>query len=197
MSVFYIDTSEGVFELTSTSSIRVVESSRATDHPIEDGERATDNIVNENLSVTFDGVISDIKRISTDEEDNQRSVEDFILSLRKVRNNKELFTLYYDDREFGVAENCLITNVQYERQAREGRGYKVNLSFKQLRVVEQANVTTTLDNQTDPDKTQGKTDSSGNNTESVEDQFGEDVLILSEIKTIGDLISPPSVDGGG
>lgn len=200
MSVFYIDSKkEGIFELTSTSDIRVVQSSNATKHALEGGDTATDNIVNQNTEVSFNGIISDILRLNPEDSgaNSQRNVEGFITSLRRLRDNKELFTVYYDDREFGVAENCYITNISLDRSSTTGAAYQVGLSFEQVRVVKPANITVTRDTQASPDDTQGKTTSGGSNTEDVDvewkDQF-IDVSTGSLISGVIDARTPP--DGG-
>lgn len=199
MSIFYIDSeNEGIFELTSTSDIRVTQSSRATKHALESGDSATDNIVNENTGISFSGIISDIIRLNPEDQgaNSQRDVEGFITSLRRLRNSKELFTVYYDDREFGVADNCYLTSIDHERNSTTGRAYNLTLSFEQVRVVRPANITVTRDTQSSPDDTQGETRSGGSNTEDVGDLEANTLLFEFGRAVIPDVPEPEDIMRG-
>lgn len=207
MSDFYMDTNEGILVLTSTSNIKVVQDSRATQHPLESGDTASDNIVNNNTRISFQGVISQIVSFSLSYSEeggqapsvntNQRTVEDYINTIRRVRDSKEPFTVYYDSRSFGFANDCYITNLSIERDASTGLGYRVDLSFEQIRVVNPANVTVTRDNQAEPDDTQSKTTSGGSNTE--EESTGDwtdGKIVISEFDLLFGSGEPP-IEGGG
>ncbi len=174
MSVFYMDTSEGILELTATTEVQVVENSSPTRHPLEDGESAVDNMINQNATIRFSGVLSNITSISpsfgvvsllfSEEEQEEPTVEGVLTSLRKIRQNKERFTVYYDER-LPPAENCVITSLNISTNKEYYLSYLVELEFEQLRVVPRAETSVSRDDQKSPDDSQNKTSSDGSNTE--------------------------------
>ncbi|QDP59457.1 MAG: hypothetical protein GOVbin4162_31 [Prokaryotic dsDNA virus sp.] len=193
MSVFYIDTSEGILELTSTTEVQVLESSSPTRHPLEDGESAVDNVVNQNSTVKFSGVLSNISSVSkttsvtslsSEEDDRDTTVEGVLSSLRKVRKNKERFTVYYDER-LPPADNCVITSLNITTNKEYYLSYRVELEFEQLRVVARAETTVTRDDQASPDDSQNKTSSDGSNTE---DQEPSESLFLGAGTAVSEFI---------
>lgn len=142
MARFYIDSSLGILEMTATSEVRVNEVSQVSQHPLESGIEAADHIINNNRVISFNGIISNIRRISAQEEenpqlDNQRDVADFLDLLTEIRDSKELFTVHYDEEQ-APAENCFFTTVDYNSNKNLHRAYRLSLSFEQFRISERA-----------------------------------------------------------
>lgn len=167
MSFFYIDSpSEGILRLTSTTKVNIREDAKATSHPIEDGSEVTDNVVNSNASISFNGIISDIKSFSPyltsgTSFNDQKSVQDYISALRRIKDKKERFTVYFDSR-FSGFNDCIITEFSLDTDSNTFKAYQVQLGFKQLRVARRARITVTEDT-----NAQQKQDKDSSNTERV------------------------------
>ena len=171
MSTFWLIASDGILELTSTSEVQINYPNTVTKHKMESGATATDHIINENMEVSFSGVISEIRRINFSPNDNadqkvvvgtqqdfQQSVQDYITMLEKIRDSKTLFSLFYDDR-LPAADNCLLSNVRLIRDSSLGTSYKVSIDISQIRLSARAK-TVELKKQTSPNDT-GSLTSSG------------------------------------
>jgi hypothetical protein len=173
MATFYIDSpSEGILELTATTDIQVDERSTPTKFRLETGETITDNVVNENITVTFSGVITNIARLTQPSNQNDSKVAEvftdpvqgYITALRRIKARKELFKVRYDSR-FPAADNCVITNVSLVRNAETGLGYNIALSFEQVRISGRAKTSEIRQIQRSADDTQSETNSGANNQE--------------------------------
>lgn len=170
---FYIDSSIGILELTSTTEINVNETSNVTKHPLEDGSEISDHLVNNNRSISFSGLISDIRRLSGgDDKDTSdgttayksRNVREYYDLLQKLRDSKKRFSVIWDIR-FPIATDCVITSVGLVRNKDTGTGYNISLAFEQVRVVKRATETVRYADQRDPDESQGRSNSSNTETE--------------------------------
>lgn len=175
MAVFYVDSpSEGIIELTATTDIQVDERSTPSKHKLETGETITDNVTVDNVNVTFSGVITEARVVtrsksqSDGKQENRYSdpVQGIISSLRRIKNSKELFTVRYDNR-FPAFNNCVLTTLSIVRDASSGLGYRVTLSFEQVRISGRAAFFVTRSQEASPDTTQEKTESGSNNQEQV------------------------------
>lgn len=175
MAIFYIDSpTEGILELTSTTDIQVNETSTPSKHKLETGESITDNVVVDNISVTFSGIISDVRRIYqvTTQDDGRQAevfsdpVDGYISALRRIKNTKQLFTVRYDSR-FPAFTNCVLTSLSAIRDAQTGLGYRISLSFEQVRLSGRARLSVSRSLQANPDVTQEETNSGVNNQEQM------------------------------
>ena len=182
MTIFYIQSeSEGVLELTTTVDINVTEPSTITRYRMESGSTVTDNVVNGNLQISFDGLISQVVRIiegqvggsisnlagelreqQVVQNSSQRTVQDYITALRRLKDSRELFRVHYDDR-LPVADNCLMKNVSFDRNPQTGQAYNVSIQFEQVRLSQGASFTE-LPVQRNPDLNEGETTTSDNST---------------------------------
>lgn len=170
---FYIDSSIGILELTSTTEINVNETSNVTKHPLEDGSEISDHIVNNNRSISFSGLISDVRRLSGGDENvtsdgtpanASKDVREYYDLLQKLRDSKERFSVIWDIR-FPTATDCLITSVNLVRNKDTGTGYNISLAFEQVRVVKRATEEVRRADLRDPDESQGLSNSSNTETE--------------------------------
>lgn len=175
MATFYIDSPEyGVLELTSTTSIKVVDTTTLAKHKLESGREIVDNAVNNNKQISFNGIISQIRKLSvglSDARGNQINnsgnidpVQKYINTLYKIRDEKLSFSVIYDSR-FPAAKDCMITSLTKDRDSSTGTSYNISLSLEQYRFSTAANITVERDNQVNPDLTQDVTNSDGSNTE--------------------------------
>lgn len=175
MATFYIDSPEyGILELTSTATVKVVDTTTPTKHKLESGEEIADHLVNNNREISFNGLISDIRKITVGLSDARGStstsssasdpVSQYIDTLYRIRDRKLKFNVIYDSR-FPSASNCVVTSITKERNAATGKGYDITLAIEQLRFGSAANITVERDNQANPDTTQEVTNTDGSNTE--------------------------------
>lgn len=162
---FYIQSSFGVLELTATTEISVSTNNSVTKHKLESGVDVADHVVNENVTVTLNGVISDIKRYSSGNSDaSSLNVQDYYNLLTQIRDSKQPFTVVYDVR-FPALKNCVFTAVNKVRTSETGTGYRVTISITQLRLSERSEQTVRRDNQANPNLTQSETGSRNSETE--------------------------------
>lgn len=192
MAVFYINSpTEGIIELTSTTDIKINETSTVSKHPLETGDSIVDNVVVDNITVAFNGVISDIRSIfrSNTFDDGvpaqafENPVEGVINSLRNIKNTKQLFTVHYD-RRFASFRNCVLTSLSLDKNAQTGLGYNINLSFEQVRITGRADISVSRELQQKPDDTQGKTNSGPNNQKKT-DIVGTTSLLNVRLEATG------------
>jgi hypothetical protein len=162
-----LDVRNNLWALSSTSDCTVSYPTTTTSHKVESGSRVIDNTTNNNVTITFNGVISQVATLSLIDVVYARGVEivpSFIEAIKTIRNNKESVTVSVDER-FESFSGCVITDFETNRTASTGLGYSVRISFEQNRKAERASVTVERDVQAIPDVTESKTNSEGGNTE--------------------------------
>ena len=89
MGSIYIDSPTfGILELTATTDINIQRPNSVTKHPLESGDTVTDNVVNQNIMISFDGMISEIKVSLLDLEtlEIKRTVKDYMGTLSRLRD---------------------------------------------------------------------------------------------------------------
>jgi len=196
MSQFFIEyRGEGgtveYFELSVTTDVNLSYMGNPTQHPVEDGTVITDQIQNRNVSLSFQGLITDVKNItigpiiaSTDDQNqqlitqSQRSVEDNLEGLVRIRNSRRLFSVYYDFRQPPV-DNCVFTNLSFDRDPETGGAYRASMDFQQVQLSERARVVTQPEPQPSVEnQVEGKTNSSSNSTdEATTEELRESILL--------------------
>jgi len=153
MGIYYIKTSDNrYFELDSTTDMTVSMPGRATDFPLEDGESASDHYINESIVVSFSGIVSDVKSISSkgligdDSTKRLKGTSDYIKGLEAVKKTKQPFTVFYSPNLDPIT-NCVFESLDITQNATHGtRGagcssYEISFTAKQIRIGEQAQMT--------------------------------------------------------
>ena len=97
------------------------ESSKTTDHALEDGEQITDHVDNDPITLNLTGVMLD----PNDEK---------LLKLRKFRQEGKLLSYNYQSR----LETVLITSFNPKKDASIKDGYTFSMTLKQVRLVKAA-----------------------------------------------------------
>lgn len=145
MSIYFLDTTTGVYRLDATTTVTKTMRGRASENVIESGETTSDNYVNLPDKFNMVGVISDITSIAG----STRDAEGFITGLTKVKEEGEIFTLYMG---FAVARapQCVIENFELSQDKVNGyangsNSFKVKLNIKKLRFSEEILITQTRD----------------------------------------------------
>jgi hypothetical protein len=146
-SYFSIITPFDALNMDATLTVSRTLTSGVTDFPVEDGGFASDNIVNKGDVLTFSGVITDIKSLGG--SDNGSTIS-YIRQIESIRNNKQLVTINVgtDGTSFNTITGCVLTNVSFRQDAENGissrsiSSYKVSLTFKKIRIISSAKVST-------------------------------------------------------
>lgn len=145
MAVFYWtetnpDTEDGseikIFELDSTSRIRISAPARVTSSPVEDGSSIVDNYYLDNKTATFSGVITNISvnRVGA----TNLPTDQWISDIRALRESKRLVTVFADTE---VIPNCLITRFDLDKSKDQGlTGWLCSLEFKEVDISERARI---------------------------------------------------------
>ncbi len=146
---FYIRVpSSGVilsFDCVENSTIDA--NSTLTEYFVEAGSKQADHVVNDNISFSVDGVITDVK---TPTSYNTMRTDEWIDYLFTLRDEKIPFDYYYrDSSNYGsvVFSDLYFTAVKLSNDSQYGLAvngyysYKVSLQFKQIQYAEKATIT--------------------------------------------------------
>lgn len=137
MSLFYFTDKEGnYYELSSTTRIHVSEMARATTNPVEAGKAITDNYIIEPRTITFSGVITNI-RVIGQQEDRAKPVDQWINDIRQLRIKKELIDVYIDTLD--IIKGCLITSFDIDKSKEQGSsGWNCSFVMQEILVSDRA-----------------------------------------------------------
>lgn len=131
-----------IYALDSTSSIKFNSTGTATDHPLESGESVQDHYVNSNDTVSFSGTISSIKSSANK---GNKSPDDFIDGLLKIKANKELFTITWHPGR--ILQNCVFTSLDISQGGKRGydpetkhKSFDISFTAKQIKFAKRANL---------------------------------------------------------
>lgn len=149
MSIFFIsadvDGSNFKYMLDSTSKVQVDDTGKLTTHPIQTGAQVSDHYVNNNVRISFSGVVSDIKAVNNpafrgrDDEaadstttarnqsttvldtDNSKiaaTAQSYVQGLQDIKNRKIPFSI--DVGNIGVFVNCMFTALSIRQTSKNG-----------------------------------------------------------------------------
>lgn len=152
MSIYYIlatiDEEDVVYMLDATESVEHTLPGQSTNYAIEDGSDISDNIALRPRTISFSGVISDIKTRSSSAYLNSH---DYIQALEDLRGNKELFSIYYTADHPPLLnvffeslkisqDNTNGTLITPERESYGVSSFKVSFTVKEFRISTRAAV---------------------------------------------------------
>jgi len=147
VSKYYLETPTGDYRLDATKTIKKALRGKATSNRVEGNFDAADHYVNEPDVFTLDGVITDIKSISSG--GTGIKTKDFIIELTKLKESGTPVILHYG---FSVdkAHNCVIEEMSLTQNSTNGSSgyldaFGISLSLKKIRFVSQARVVTGRD----------------------------------------------------
>lgn len=137
MSLFYFTDSGGnYYELSSTTRITVSENARATTNPVESGKAITDNYVLEPRTISFSGIITNI-RVIGQKADRVKPVDQWINDIRQLRIKKELIDVYIDSLD--IIQGCLITSFDIDKTKEHGNsGWGCSFTMQEILVSDRA-----------------------------------------------------------
>lgn len=171
MSIYYISTAGGVvYELDATTDISYQESGTITNNIIETGESVADHYINNPVTISFNGSISDIKSLSASNP-NAKSTEDYINGLRNLKTNKETFSFHFGEK-IGIFSDCLFESLDISQNQSRGNvgeidSFDISATIKQVRIAQRARLITvreagiTTDNYQNQVKGTGTTEEPG------------------------------------
>lgn len=146
------------FELHATTEVTASFPSTLTTYPIEKGQKVTDNIITDPVTVSFTGVLSDVGNFSLLGEltnaatsaagitntDNKTmlSLEDYIYELRKMRDDKEIFEVWFSQEKNAIdpLEYAILTTFEMSKSAEQGASWSLTLELEEVRFADPAKV---------------------------------------------------------
>lgn len=148
MSIYYITTLDGdIFQLDASLNVSVNDPATLTSYKTQSGEDEADHYINENITVSVSGRISDVKSTKI-LEDRSKTTDEFITGLKALKKSKKrfFFTWREDRREGGSTYqlgNCWFTNLTFSQGSIAGftgskHSYEVSMDIKQSRVGQKA-----------------------------------------------------------
>lgn len=144
MSIYFIETSTGRYELNATKSVSKTLTGKLTDNPVESGASLSDHYVQFPNTFNLDGIITDISSLGRDAtlEREGRRAKDVIDEFTKVKNNRQTFTFYYGD-VISAALNCMFESITLTQDKINGssRGlnsFKFKAKFRQVNFAQKA-----------------------------------------------------------
>lgn len=145
MAFFFISLQDGtVLQMDSTSEVMRSISGTVTTHPIESGDTVADHYINDQQTVSFSGVITDVKALSNPQ--NLESTDDFLTKIQDLKESAELFDVYSGDitTTKNIVKNCLFTSISIRQDKERGiakrriKSYAINFSVVQVKLAELA-----------------------------------------------------------
>ena len=167
MSIYYIVTGEDdtealpdVYMLDATETVEQNLPVQSTNFTVEDGSDISDNIALRPRTVSFSGVISDIKPASSKAK---KKTIDYIKGLEDIRDKRELFSIYYSVNKEPLTnvffESLNITQDSTNGTLRVGEAnkdsissFKVSFTVKEFRLSEKAKAVEIKANELNIDK---------------------------------------------
>lgn len=168
MSLFYFtDKGGNYYELSSTTRIHVSEMARATTNPVESGKAITDNYIIEPRTITFSGIITNI-RVIGQQEDRAKPVDQWINDIRQLRIKKELIDVYIDTLD--IIKGCLITSFDIDKSKEQGSsGWNCSFVMQEILVSDRARIVDIAEPKPEvKDDVQGKSNSGNQTTAGTE-----------------------------
>lgn len=145
MSIFYIVDADGeVFAADAVDSFGYRDVGSLTEYTIESGAKVSDHYVLENKEVSLGFVISDIK---TPSGLNNKSTDEFIYGITKLRESKRPFKLYWREASGKLErffDNLMFIDVSFNQDPSLGYAgngiyaYKGSFSMKQIQYANRA-----------------------------------------------------------
>lgn len=190
MGVFYItvqDTGER-YELSTTTAINVSEESKISSHKVETREIISTNAVAYNKEISYNGVISNIRRV---DQNTNKDVAEYLEGLSNIRTSKLFVTCNIDDRLNPITD-CLIQSLSANKTTRDGLStWTVAIKLKQVRLSNQASVTRVPVPKL-PDTTEKEKNLGNSSTKEVPEPLTE-TMMLQGTKNLGGI---PIPEGG-
>lgn len=196
MSIYYISTSDGtIYELDATLNVNYRETAVVTDNVVESGESVADHCYNKPVTFSLNGVITDIKSVSSGNE-NAKSTKEFIDGLKSVLYSKQTFTFHFGEK-VGSFSNCMFESLDIGQDSTHGNvkdvdSFSVSASIKQLRLAQRAalvpsrSVIPTTGSGTPSDNYQSQTKGAGSTEELTEqeeemlDTYSQALMLITE-----------------
>ncbi len=137
MATFYFydptGDAEDVYSLSATTDIKLTCPAQITSSAVEDGSSLADNTFLDPVTATFTGVITSVGKVGAE---GTLVPPAWLDAVRQLRRSKKPLTMVAHTE---ILQNCLIGNLDLSKTKAEGlSGWKVNISFKEVRLSERA-----------------------------------------------------------
>jgi len=138
ISEFYIETvpsyegeSVEYYQLTCTTDFTITHSGTASSHPTVDRKTISDSYINQSVTISCNGVVSNIVNLSLDKI--QRTVGDNVNSIVALKETGNPFTIHYDSQVSGEGlTNCVFTSLTFTKGSGYGTSYDVSFTAQQI-----------------------------------------------------------------
>ena len=171
---FYIQTQQGdIYELSVVSEIKISNPTTSTDFPIESGYNISDNVVNGNTRISYQGTLTNIVNVNLLHDQGFRSIQENITALLGLRNSREYFSVNYDNRDtkdsiLPALDYCVFNNLTFSRGSGDSDSYKVSIDVKQLILSSKAKETFVTQSEEVEKQSSSISDNSSNSTNAVD-----------------------------
>lgn len=128
-SEIYINHEDLFLELTCTSDVTVTYSSQSSTAPVEQGADITDHVTNSPVTITFSGIISEIKNYSLD---YHMPTEDLIKKLTLLWRTRVPFSVNVSNK-LDTFQECVFTDFGLTKTSGMGDSWKAQLTMKEIR----------------------------------------------------------------
>jgi len=132
MGVFYLQVENEIWELDSTSDVTQSLKGSLSSSRVEDGRVSSDNYVTDPVTVTFSGIISDVKSLTSNTivvgSGVKKNTEDYLRTLKEVyRQKKPISVSFSSQSEF--LKDCFFTSLDISQSVKNGVHYNPELGF--------------------------------------------------------------------
>lgn len=138
---------EELYELHATSAIKVSYKSKLSDKPSESGGAKVNNLVIDPTTITFTGVLSDVKKggnlsvkhlidSARGDEDIYYTIGEYINKLVFYQKAGVRFLVEFSgdtnvENEIEWLENVILTDLTIDKSAKYGKSWKVNVTLQE------------------------------------------------------------------
>jgi hypothetical protein len=176
MSQFWIETNPTtgvdveVFQLTVTTDFKIDYPSEVSSHPVVDRREVSDNYIRKNITVTVNGMLSNIKNyLLSANKKPQRDVSESLNFLTRLREKGETFTLHLED-QLDPLVDCVFTSLVLNKESSFGSSYDISIEIKQIIPSKQVSLSLERFIQSNNDQSGSKTSGAGAATKELKSE---------------------------
>lgn len=140
---FFIQADNGAgdrYQLDATVTVAYKQSGEVTSYAVEEGTDSSDHYKQKPDTVTFDGVISQVKFLRNSKVKTDLAI--FEKGMQDLKRSGKFFACSFS-KNLDIMKNCLFTDLEMSRDTNSGLyAMNVRFSIKQVRVSNQAKLST-------------------------------------------------------
>lgn len=141
MTIFYLGIDEKIYALDSTEEVTKNLKGSLSSSLVEDGNFSSDNYVNNPVTFSFNGIISDIKTL---DNDFQKTTKEYLDQINKAFVDKLSIKVYYSNIQF-AEDSCYFTSFSHTQnnvhgKSISGNSFEVSFTLQKVRYGQQAQI---------------------------------------------------------